>query len=476
MRQSRTVRFAWRLPRQHSRHSIPIGRMAVFSTDLSSTVETLLENKRYNSVRDVLSTVNAVDVAVILEDQPPQKLILLFRLLPKELAAEVFVEMEHDSQELLINVFSDKELGELVNELYADDAADIVEEMPANVVKRILKQADSETRKQINELLKYPEDSAGSLMTPDFVGLAPMLTAEQALNAIRRKGVDKETIDICYVVEKSKLLGEISLRSIVLASENAVVSELMDENVIFASTLDDIEDVAEKFARYGLTALPVVDGENRLVGIITVDDAIDVMREETTEDIEKMAALTPSEKPYPRLGVFEIYKNRIPWLMLMMISAVFTQLIIGRFEAALAAQIALTAFIPMLMDTGGNSGSQASVTIIRSLSLGEIGFSDIFKIIWKELRVALLCGGSLAIVNFAKLMFFDRVVISVAMTVSLTLLATVLIAKFVGCTLPLIVKRIGLDPAVMASPIITTVVDAIALMIYFALATFLLGL
>lgn len=450
--------------------------MAVFSTDLSSTVETLLENKRYNSVRDVLSTVNAVDVAVILEDQPPQKLILLFRLLPKELAAEVFVEMGHDSQELLINVFSDKELGELVNELYADDAADIVEEMPANVVKRILKQADSETRKQINELLKYPEDSAGSLMTPDFVGLAPTLTAGQALSAIRRKGVDKETIDICYVVEKSKLLGEISLRSIVLANENAVVSELMDENVIFASTLEDIEEVAQKFARYGLTALPVVDGENRLVGIITVDDAIDVMREETTEDIEKMAALTPSERPYPKLGVFEIYKNRIPWLMLMMISAVFTQLIIGRFEAALAAQIALTAFIPMLMDTGGNSGSQASVTIIRSLSLGEIGFSDIFRIIWKEFLVALLCGGSLAIVNFLKLLFFDRVMLSVAMTVSLTLLATVLIAKFVGCSLPLIVKKIGLDPAVMASPIITTVVDAIALMVYFALATTLLGL
>lgn len=450
--------------------------MAVFSTDLSNTVETLLENKRYNSVRDVLSTVNAVDIAVILEDQPPQKLILLFRLLPKELAAEVFVEMEHESQELLINAFSDKELGELVNELYADDATDIVEEMPANVVKRILKQADSETRKQINELLKYPEDSAGSLMTTDFVSLSPALTAKQALFAIRQKGVDKETIDICYVVDKSKLLGEISLRSIVLANEESLVSELMDDNVIFANTSEDIEGVADKFARYGLTAMPVVDGENRLVGIITVDDAIYVMREETTEDIEKMAALTPSEKPYPKLGIFEIYKNRIPWLMLMMISAVFTQIIIGRFEAALAAQIALTAFIPMLMDTGGNSGSQASVTIIRSISLGEVNFSDIFKVIWKEMRVALLCGISLAAVNFAKLMLFDNVGIPISLTVSLTLLSTVMIAKFVGCTLPLIVKKIGLDPAVMASPIITTVVDAIALMIYFGLATTLLGI
>ncbi len=448
--------------------------MAVFSTDLSSTVETLLENKRYNSVRDVLSTVNAVDVAVILEDQPPQKLILLFRLLPKELASEAFVEMGHESQELLINAFSDKELGELVNELYVDDAADIVEEMPANVVKRILKQADSETRKQINDLLKYPDDSAGSIMTPDFVSLSPTLTTGQALGVIRHKGVDKETVDICYVVERSKLLGEISLRSIVLADENTPISELMDENVIFAKTLEDIEDVAARFDRYGLTALPVVDGENRLVGIITVDDAIDVMREEATEDMEKMAALTPSEKPYPRLSVFEIYKNRIPWLMLMMISAVFTQLIIGKFEAALAAQIALTAFIPMLMDTGGNSGSQASVTIIRSLSLGEVEFSDIFKIIWKEIRVALLCGLSLAIVNFAKLMIFDHVGIMIALTVSLTLLATVAIAKFVGCTLPLLVKKVGLDPAVMASPIITTVVDAIALMIYFGLATTLL--
>ena len=450
--------------------------MAVFSTDLSGTVDTLLENKRYTSIMDIFRTLNAVDIAVILEDQTPQKLLVLFRLLPKELAADVFVEMGHDSQEMLINAFSDAELSAIVNELYVDDAADIIEEMPANVVKRILKQADSDTRKQINDLLKYPDDSAGSIMTTDFIGLSPDLTAAQALSVIRRKGVDKETIDICYVVEKSRLIGEISLRELVLAEEDTPVSELMDENVIFAKTLEDMEEAADKFARYDLTVMPVVDGDSRLVGIITVDDAIDVMREEATEDMEKMAALTPSEKPYPKLSVFEIYKNRIPWLMLMMISAVFTQLIIGKFEAALAAQIVLTTFIPMLMDTGGNSGSQASVTIIRSLSLGEIQLRDIFKVIFKELRVALMCGLSLAVVNFAKLMLFDKVGLMIALTVSLTLLAVVLIAKFVGCTLPLLVKKIGLDPAVMASPIITTVVDAIALIIFFGRATTLLGI
>lgn len=450
--------------------------MAVLTADLKSTIGTLLENKRYSSVKDILITLNAVDVAVILEDQPPQKLTLMFRLLPKELAAEVFVEMEHESKELLINAFSDSELSELVNELYLDDAADIVEEMPANVVKRILKQADPQTRKQINELLNYSDDSAGSIMTPDFIDLSPTLTAAEALNVIRRKGVDKETIDICYVIEKRKLLGEISLRSLVLANDDAFVYELMDENVVSACTREDIEQAAEKFARYDLTVMPVVDGEGRLVGIITVDDAIDVMREQTTEDIEKMAALTPAGKPYLRLGIFEIYKNRIPWLMLMMISSVFTQLIIGKFESALAAQIVLTAFIPMLMDTGGNSGSQASVTIIRGLSLGEVDFSDIFKVIWKELRVALLCGLTLAAVNFGKLMLFDKVGLMVSLTVSLTLVVTVGIAKFVGCSLPLLVKKLGFDPAVMASPMITTVVDAIALIVYFCLATSFLGI
>ncbi len=352
----------------------------------------------------------------------------------------------------------------------------LVEEMPASVVKRILKQASPDVRRDINELLKYPEDSAGSIMTPEFADLHSSMTAAEALDHIRLTGVDKETIDICYVIEKRRLIGLVSLRTLVLANARAVVSDLMDENVISVGTLDDIAVVADMFAKYDLTVMPVVDGENRLVGIVTVDDAIDVMRDEATEDIEKMAAITPSDKPYPRLSVTDLYKSRIPWLLLLMLSAVFTQLIIGKFEAALAANIILTSFIPMLMDTGGNSGSQSSVTIIRSLSLAEIRFSDIFRIMFKEMRVALLCGATLAVVNFGKLMLFDRLGVFVSLTVSLTLLATVVVAKFFGCTLPLLVKKIGLDPAVMASPIITTIVDAIALLIYFAIASAMLGI
>jgi len=313
-------------------------------------------------------------------------------------------------------------------------------------------------------------------MTPEFADLHSSMTAAEALDHIRLTGVDKETIDICYVIEKRRLIGLVSLRTLVLANARAVVSDLMDENVISVGTLDDIAVVADMFAKYDLTVMPVVDGENRLVGIVTVDDAIDVMRDEATEDIEKMAAITPSDKPYPRLSVMDLYKSRIPWLLLLMLSAVFTQLIIGKFEAALAANIILTSFIPMLMDTGGNSGSQSSVTIIRSLSLAEIRFSDIFRIMFKEMRVALLCGATLAVVNFGKLMLFDRLGIFVSLTVSLTLLATVVVAKFFGCTLPLLVKKIGLDPAVMASPIITTIVDAIALLIYFAIASAMLGI
>ena len=360
--------------------------------------------------------------------------------------------------------------------MYADDAADLVEEMPASVVKRILKQASPDVRRDINELLKYPEDSAGSIMTPEFADLHSSMTAAEALDHIRLTGVDKETIDICYVIEKRRLIGLVSLRTLVLANARAVVSDLMDENVISVGTLDDIAVVADMFAKYDLTVMPVVDGENRLVGIVTVDDAIDVMRDEATEDIEKMAAITPSDKPYPRLSVTDLYKSRIPWLLLLMLSAVFTQLIIGKFEAALAANIILTSFIPMLMDTGGNSGSQSSVTIIRSLSLAEIRFSDIFRIMFKEMRVALLCGATLAVVNFGKLMLFDRLGVFVSLTVSLTLLATVVVAKCFGCTLPLLVKKIGLHPAVMASPIITTIVDAIALLIYFAIASAMLGI
>lgn len=450
--------------------------MAVFSTDLSSTIETLLENKRYNSVKDILVTVNPQDIAVIFSDQPPARLILLFRLLPKELAAEVFVEMDPELQEQLINAFSDKELEELMSELYMDDTVDLIEEMPANVVKRILKQTDPKMRGKINELLNYPEDSAGSIMTIEFADLRSGMTASEALERIRTTGIDKETIDICYVTEKRKLLGAVSLRSLVLAEGDSAVSEIMDENVIYANTLDDIEAVADMFAKYDLTALPVVDKEQRLVGIITVDDAIDVMRDETTEDMAKMAAVTPSDKPYPKMSVFELYKSRIIWLMLLMISAALTQLVINKFQGALESMIILAAFIPMLMDTGGNAGSQSSATVIRSLSLNEIAFPDILKVIWKEIRVAALCGLTLGVMNFAKLYFIDKVGIAIAAAVSITLVATVIVSKFFGCTLPLIVKKIGLDPAVTASPMITTIVDVTSLIIYFLIASAMLGI
>ncbi|MBR5948973.1 MAG: magnesium transporter [Clostridia bacterium] len=449
--------------------------MAVFSTDISQTIEILLEKKQYNSVKNILVTINPPDIAVILEDQPADRLMRLFRLLPKELAAEVFVEMEPELQEQLINGFTDKELAEILDEMYDDDAADLVEEMPANVVNRILKQADPDMRRSINELLKYPEDSAGSIMTTEFCDLAKELSAAEALEHIRQNGVDKETIDTCYVTDRRKLLGTITLRQLVLASDGVLVSDIMDENFVSVRTLDDSEEVADLFAKYDLLSIPVVDSDSRLVGIVTVDDAIDVIREEATEDIEKMAAITPSGKPYPRLSVFEIYKNRIPWLMLMMISATFTQFIMRGFEEGLEKVVTLSFYIPMLMDTGGNSGSQASVTIIRSLSLGEIEFKDILKVIFKELRVALMCGVTLAILCFGKATLLDKnppaLALNVALTVSGTLLITVVLAKFFGCTLPMLVKKIGLDPAVMASPMITTIVDALSLIIYFLIAS-----
>ena len=372
-----------------------------------------------------------------------------------------------------------------IDELYMDDAVDLIEEMPANVVKRILRQADPQTRKEINELLKYPEDSAGSIMTTECVILRPKMTVEEAIKRIRRTGIDKETIYTCYVsAPDSTLIGITTIKTLLLSEEDEIIENIMETNVISVNTLDDQEIVAQMFNKYNFLALPVVDNENRLVGIVTFDDAIDVMEEEATEDIQKMAAITPNtEKPYDRIGVFETYFSRIPWLLILMVSATFTGMIITGYEDALAASSAvfLTAFIPMLMDTGGNSGSQASVTIIRALSLGEIEFKDIFKVIFKECRVALLCGVSLAIVNFAKLMLFDRLVLHnehitliVAFVVCLTMVVTIFIAKFVGCTLPMLAKKLGFDPAVMASPFITTIVDAISLMVYFSIATAIL--
>ena len=455
------------------------------TVSLFETIQTLLDNKRYSTLRDILNTMNPVDIAAVFEDLQSEKTALLFRLLPKETAAETFVEMDEKTQQLLIHGFSDTELKEVIDELYVDDAVDLIEEMPANVVKRILRQADPQTRKEINEILKYPEDSAGSIMTTECVILRPKMTAEEAIKRIRRTGIDKETIYTCYVSDThSTLIGIVTIKTLLLSDDDEVIENIMETNVISVNTLDDQEEVAQMFNKYNFLALPVVDKENRLVGIVTVDDAIDVMEEEATEDIQKMAAITPTtDKPYDRIGVFETYLARIPWLLILMISATFTGMIITGFEDALAGSLVLSAFIPMLMDTGGNSGSQASVTVIRALSLDEIEFKDIFKVIFKEARVSILCGVTLAAANFAKIMLFDRLVlgntgitVQVALVVCLTMIVTIFIAKLVGCTLPMIAAKIGFDPAVMASPFITTIVDAISLFVYFQIAQAILHL
>lgn len=437
----------------------------------------LLTEKKFSQLKQLLSTMNPVDLAGILEEMPQDSLPLVYRLLPKELAAEAFAEMDNDLQEILIQAFSDKELQEVLDELYLDDAVDIIEEMPANVVKRILRQTSPEVRKKINEILHYPEDSAGSIMTIEYVDLKKTMTVDEAFSRIRATGVDKETIYTCYVTNHDrKLEGLVTVRELLLSPKTAIIGEIMQTHVIAASTLDDKEKVANQLQKYDFLALPVVDQEYRLVGIVTFDDAMDVLQEENTEDIEMMAAITPTGKPYLKTSTTELLKKRVPWLLLLMVSATFTGKIIQAYESALAAQVALTAFIPMLMDTGGNAGSQASVTIIRGLSLGEIRMSDLLKIIWKEIRVAILCGLTLSVANFAKMMLLDQVGLSVSLVVCLTLVVTVTIAKITGCTLPIVAKRIGFDPAVMASPFITTIVDALSLIVYFNFASILLHL
>ena len=456
----------------------------------SEKILSLLQEKKYSALQKYMDTLNPADIAECMEDLlddgeiAEEELPRIFRLLPKELASDTFTEMDPEFQEKLIEAFSDKELAELMGDMFLDDTVDVIEEMPANVVKRILKNVDSETRKSINQVLNYPEDSAGSIMTIEYVDLRPSMTVREAFARIRQTGVDKETIYICYIIGPTrKLLGLVSVRELLLADDDTVLRDIMETNIISVSTQDDREDVANLFAKYSFGALPVVDKENRLVGIVTVDDAIDVLQEEATEDIEKMAAITPSEHPYLRAKTWEIWKQRIPWLLLLMVSATFTGMIITGFENALAAQAALMAFIPMLMDTGGNSGSQASVTVIRNLSLGEVEFSDIGKVLWKELRVSLLCGATLAAVSFVKIMLIDGllmknpgITVTVAVVVCLTLLLTVVAAKLVGCSLPLLAKRVGFDPAVMASPFITTIVDALSLILYFRIATDILHL
>lgn len=458
--------------------------MAEHNVTMEATLLALLSEKKYFSLRDILSTMNPSDIAAIFDGLAEDRLPLLFRLLPKDLAADTFVEMEPEAQELLICGFSDSELKEVIDELYVDDAVDIVEEMPANVVRRILRQADPDMRKQINEILRYPEDSAGSLMTTEYVTLRPDMVVEEAFKRIRRTGIDKETIYTCYVTVDRKLIGMTTVKDLLLCEDDQeTIAELMEENVICVNTLEDKEDVAQMFSKYNFLALPVVDTERRLVGIITFDDAMDVIEEEATEDMEKMAAMLPSEKPYLRSSIFAIWKNRIPWLLLLMVSATFTGMILNHFEEALAAQIVLTAFIPMLMDTAGNSGSQTSVTVIRGLSLGEIELRDLPKILWKECRVAILCGLTLAAAVFMKILLIDKlllggdgITLGVMLTVCITMAVTVLCAKLVGGTLPIVAEKLGFDPAVMASPFITTIVDALSLLLYFQVATALLHL
>ena len=444
----------------------------------------MLEEKKYATLRDILVTMNPSDVAGLFRGLEEKQIPLMFRLLPKELAAETFVEMEPDDQELLIQGFSDNELKEVLDELYVDDAADLVEEMPANVVKRILKHADPEMRSSINQILRYPENSAGSIMTTEYVSLRPHMTVEEAILRIRRQGVDKETIYTCYVTEKDrKLTGLVTVKDLLLAeSDDIEIEQIMLTNLIYVTTQTDQEEVARMFSKYNFLALPVVDGEKRMVGIVTFDDAMDVMEDEATEDMEIMAAMTPSEKTYLKSSPLDLYKHRIPWLLLLMVSATFTGMIITSFEDALGTLPVLTAFIPMLMDTGGNSGSQSSVTVIRSLSLDELKYSDLFRVLWKEIRTAVLCGVTLAAACFLKVLLVDRlmmgkdsITLMVNGVVCLTLCVTVLIAKFVGCSLPLLAKRLGFDPAVMASPFITTIVDALSLLVYFLFAKMLLG-
>lgn len=440
-------------------------------------IQELLQAQQYTKLRQLLTELNDADIADCMEELPEESMVKVFRILPKDLAADIFSYMDVEAQQVVITSMSVKEASSIIDNLMADDAVDLLEEMPANIVKRLLENANPETRRDINHLLRYPEDSAGSIMTVEYVDFKDSMTVDEAIARIKQVGLDSETVNICYVLNaQRKLVGTVALRYLLLTDGDEIIGDIMHENVIAINTLTDQEEVAENFKKYGFTAMPVVDNEERLVGIITVDDIVDVMEEEATEDMEKMAALVPSDKPYMRTSAVEIYLKRIPWLLLLMVSATFTGKIITSFEDALALYVGLTAFIPMLMDTGGNAGGQASVTIIRGLSLKEIEYGDVPRIMWKEIRVALMCGTTLALANFAKLMLFDGVSLGIAAVVCLTLIASVGVAMMVGCTLPVIAKRLGFDPAVMASPFITTIVDALSLLVYFGIATKILGL
>ena len=437
----------------------------------------LIKEKKYLQLKRILEEMNEVDIAEILDDLDLHTALLIFRMLPKDLAVEVFAHFSIEQQRDLVNTMTDKELNFILDELFFDDMIDLLEEMPANIVNKILMQSSSEERKLINQFLKYPPDSAGSIMTIEYVELKKTMTVREAMAHIKETGLSKETVYTCYVTDRNrKLEGIISLRILVVSDENALIEDLMEREVIFVETHDDQETVAAVFVKYGFLAIPLVDKEHRLTGIITVDDIMDVMEQEATEDFQRMAAMAPSEEPYMDSGIFTLARQRIVWLLILMIAATFTGHIITSFEDVLGSVVILTSFIPMLMNTGGSSGSQASTLVIRGLATGEIELKDVFKVLWKEFRISLLVGITLAIVNFGRLMLIEKVEIHIALTVSLTLIVTIVIAKIIGSLAPLAAKKLKLDPAIMAGPLITTFVDAVTLTVYFSFASILLNL
>lgn len=444
--------------------------------------ERLLNEKQYKAIKSIFDTMNPVDTALLLPEFEEKQMVLLFRLIPKENAAMVFTYLDPEQEQVLLEAFTDSELKNIMDDMFIDDAVDVIEEMPANVVERMLAAA-GDKRNSINTVLNYPEDSAGSIMTLEYISLFPNMTIGDALKKIKSSGVHSETVNICYVVEKHKLLGTVTAMDLLTCDDDELLSEIMDENPITVNTHADQEEVGQLFNKYDVVSLPVVDNENCMVGIVTFDDAIDVIQEEAEEDFQKMAAMAPTDKPYFKTSVFNIWKSRIPWLLFLMVSATFTGIIISSFEDALSKIAILTAYIPMIMGTGGNAGSQASVTIIRGLSLGDIEVKDVLKVIWKEIRVSVLCGIAIAIACFAKVVFVDGMLLgntgvsnTVALVVSLTLCLTVICAKIIGCILPIVAKILKLDPAVMASPFISTVIDSVSLLVYFGIAKTMLPL
>jgi magnesium transporter len=437
----------------------------------------LINENKVCEIRNELLKLNAVDIAQILEEVDRHQLVRLFRILPKDLAVKVFAYISVELQQHLVESITDKEIKSIIDELFLDDAVDFLEEMPANIVKKVLKNTDEDLRNLINQFLNYPEYSAGSIMTIEFVDLKKEMTVKEAIEHIKLTGVDKETIETCYVIDNNrKLEGVVSLRKLILADETKKVSELINKNLISSNTTDDQEVTAHLFKKYDLTSMPVVDNENRLVGIITIDDVLDVIEQENTEDMHKMAAIQPSEEEYLKTDIFKLAKLRIPWLLILMFSATFTGNIIKKFEDVLQSVVILAAFIPMLMDTAGNAGAQSSTLIIRGLALGDLSPKDVLKVLWKELRVGIMVGSILAGANFVRVLYIEKVELSIAITLCITIFFTVVLAKIVGCLLPMAAKKAKLDPAIMASPLITTIVDAFALVVYFAMATWLIGL